>query len=394
MQKLKLSRGKILNIYPGTGTSTTTGWNPVSTGVNGFVFSIAQDMSTNLVYAGGKFSTAGGLSAGRIASWNGSSWAYLGGGVSLSFLPANTAVNAIAVASDGKVYVGGLFDTAGGAGGFSNLAVWNPATSTWSNMGGGANGEVYSIAVSGSDVYVGGLFTSVGTGGGTVAANRIAKWNGSVWSALGSGTDTGVNAIAISGSNVYAGGSFVTAGGVAANRIAVWNGSAWSALGTGLNGLCRAIAIGSGNDIYIGGNFNTAGGVSAIGIAKYNTGTSTYSSIGNLLASGATDGVTYGMYFISGNLYVCGNFVSAGGTTTTNFAIYNGTSWSTLPGVTFDSVSWTIRVDNNSNIYVGGEFTSPQAYITIYGQTTVAGSSTAAVGRDTKNFSKRIGLRF
>jgi len=36
-----------------------------------------------------------------------------------------------------------------------------------------------------------------------------------------------------SGPALYAGGDFTTAGGVAANRIAKWNGSSWSQLGSG-----------------------------------------------------------------------------------------------------------------------------------------------------------------
>ena len=71
---------------------------------------------------------------------------------------------------------------------------------------------------------------------GRVAANCIAKWDGSAWSALGSGMNGYVSALAVSGTNLYAGGGFTTAGGVPANRIAKWDGSAWSALGSGMDG--------------------------------------------------------------------------------------------------------------------------------------------------------------
>ena len=48
----------------------------------------------------------------------------------------------------------------------------------------GTNGTVNATAVDGSgNLYIGGSFTFVGT----VAANRIAEWNGTSWSALGSG---------------------------------------------------------------------------------------------------------------------------------------------------------------------------------------------------------------
>src|SRR5947209_1828210 len=74
---------------------------------------------------------------------------------------------------------------------------------------------------------------------GGIAANYIAKWNGSSWSALGSGMGGQscpyVGALAVSGTDLYAGGNFETAGGTAANSIAKWNGSSWSALGSGVD---------------------------------------------------------------------------------------------------------------------------------------------------------------
>ena len=90
---------------------------------------------------------------------------------------------------------------------------------TWSALGAGTSGEVYAIAVSGSDVYVGGDFT---TAGGVANTRHIARWNGSTWSALGAGTNGEVHAIAVSGSDVYVGGHFDSAGGRAANNIAKW----------------------------------------------------------------------------------------------------------------------------------------------------------------------------
>ncbi len=69
---------------------------------------------------------------------------------------------------------------------------------------------------------MGGYFTSAGG----VAANRIAKWNGTSWSPLGSGIGvtqfSSVNALTGFGPALYTGGSFATAGGVASDLVAKW----------------------------------------------------------------------------------------------------------------------------------------------------------------------------
>ena len=86
------------------------------------------------------------------------------------------------------------------------------------------------------NLYAGGDFATAGG----VAANHIAKWDGSAWSALGSGMNGIVHALAMDDAgNLYAGGDFAIAGGVAANHIAKWDGSTWSALGSGMNGASR-----------------------------------------------------------------------------------------------------------------------------------------------------------
>ncbi|MFZ1459841.1 MAG: fibronectin type III domain-containing protein, partial [Ignavibacteria bacterium] len=225
---------------------------PYSFGFNGRVNSLA--VNGNDVYAGGEFTSAGGVSAINIAKWNGTNWSALGSGL-------NGTVRSIAI-NGNDIYAGGYFTTAGGVSA-NNIAIWNG--SNWSALGSGVNDYVNAIGVSGNDVYAGGQFTIAGGG----SAYNIAKWNGTNWSALGSGLNGSVNAIGVSGNDVYAGGVFTIAGGVSANRIAKWNGSSWSALGNGLNYKVYALEI-IGNDVYAGGEFSIAGGQSAKKIAKWN----------------------------------------------------------------------------------------------------------------------------
>ena len=49
-------------------------------GMNNTVYALAVDASGNL-YAGGNFTTAGGVTANYIAKWNGTSWSALGSGM-------------------------------------------------------------------------------------------------------------------------------------------------------------------------------------------------------------------------------------------------------------------------------------------------------------------------
>ena len=95
-------------------------------------------------------------------------------------------VSALAV-SGTDLYAGGDFTTAGGVPA-NCIAKWNG--SAWSALGSGMKqrtiAHVYALAVSGTNLYAGGYFTTAGG----VPANYIAKWDGSAWSALGSGIGT------------------------------------------------------------------------------------------------------------------------------------------------------------------------------------------------------------
>ena len=198
-------------------------WEQVPNAPDGFIGSLAvfDPGGGERLYVGGDFSTTDGILVHGIASWDGSSWAPLGGGVGLGGY-----VTAMTVWDDGSgggpaLYVGGGFDSAGG----------NPA----SNM---------------------------------------ARWDGSSWSPLGSGAGASVRALIGwddgTGPDLYAAGTFTDAGGMPANRIAKWDGVTWQPLAAGLTaspgrfsvGSCLAVfddGGGSGERLYVGGKFAMAG---------------------------------------------------------------------------------------------------------------------------------------
>lgn len=139
-----------------------------------------------------------------------------------------------------RLFVGGAFTSAGGSADNRRIASWNGTS--WTGMGGGVNNTVYSIALfdDGSGVgpclFVGGDFTSAGS---LTEVNRIARWDTQNWSSVGGGLSSTCEALLVhddgSGLALYAAGSFGTAGGVEASRVARWNGAAWSPLGLGLS---------------------------------------------------------------------------------------------------------------------------------------------------------------
>ena len=312
-------------------------WSALGTGMNFYVAALAVIGSD--LYAGGRFTTAGGVSANYIAKWNGSSWSPLGSGM-------NGAVIALAVIG-ADLYAGGEFTTAGGVNA-NYIAKWNG--SSWSALGSGMDATVNALTVHGTDLYAGGNF---GTAGGA-SANAIAQWNGSSWSTLGSGMNGGVAALVVLGTDLYAGGAFSTAGGVSASRIAKWNGSSWSALGSGMDGSVLALAV-IGTDLYAGGGFTTAGGVSANYVAKWD-GSSWFALSSGMGAQIGGYAQLEGLAVIGTDLYAGGLFITAGGVSANNIAKWNGSSWSALGSGT-NTVTRALAAIG-TDLYAGGAFTT------------------------------------
>ena len=171
-----------------------------------FALAVYDDGGGQALYAGGEFTTAGGVPASRVAKWNGSSWSALAGG--LSGTPSR--VNALEVYDDGNgpaLYAAGLFTRADGAHA-NHIARWDG--STWSSLGTGLSGQVAALKAyddgNGPALYAGGVFTLAGG----AAAKRIARWDGSSWSPLDGGSSSAVDALAVfdggAGPALFAGG--------------------------------------------------------------------------------------------------------------------------------------------------------------------------------------------
>ncbi|MCI0363692.1 MAG: phage tail family protein [Phycisphaerales bacterium] len=240
-QMVKLANGTILVVgdFTATGDGLTTLrrwaiWNPNTStwsepngwGFNGAVHSVAIARSGNYYFCGDftEIGTGSGpVAATRVArlATDGTKSA-LGTGL-------NDTGHRIAIHPDNKVYVAGIFTSAGGVANTGGIAYWSG--SDWVSVGGGLSSVVvtaqHRVAISPAGlVYFGGFFTSIGNP--AVTANHIAKWNGAAWSALGSGFNAGVRGITVlTEDRVFLVGNFSIADGqnLLGAGITAWNGT-------------------------------------------------------------------------------------------------------------------------------------------------------------------------
>lgn len=151
-----------------------TNWSSLGTGtangVSSTVYAILVDGTD--VYVGGAFTTAGGVTAPGIAKWNGSSWSAVGGGV---FYSSTASVRSLAKIG-GYLYATGVFTNAGGTTPANFIARWNGTK--WEALGNGIGTTIslargFALVASGNDLFVGGVFEDAGGGD----AGYVARWN-------------------------------------------------------------------------------------------------------------------------------------------------------------------------------------------------------------------------
>lgn len=176
-----------------------TAFNPGS-GADNFINAVAIQPNGAILIGGG-FSSYTGTSRNGLARLTSS------GALDTTFNPgaginpgdtASSAIQAIALQSDGRIIIAGNFTT------YNSVAINRVARlnadgsldTTFNNLGSGPNDRVYSVAVDGSGrIILGGAFTSING----VLANRIARLNvdgslDSSFSGLGAGPNGDVYA--------------------------------------------------------------------------------------------------------------------------------------------------------------------------------------------------------
>ncbi len=317
-------------------------WKTVAGGTDSNVLALAEYNGKLIV--GGGFTTAGGVTSPKIASWNGQQWTPLGGG-----LGPSGAVSALAV-YNGKLIAGGSFNAPVPGGQEAHcIAQWNGTT--WQTMGSGMSNMispfVSAMAVYNGELYAGGIFSNAG---GVLVFN-IARWNGSQWAALGSGTNGWVKALAVYNGELIAAGSFTIAGGQTVDGIARWNGSNWQPLGPDASTSVFGMTV-FGTDLIVGGAFGEIGGIDAQRVARWDG--SNWFPIGDGF-QGPGPSLVVECFTVSGGELIAGGVFSASGATSlNNLARWDGSHWQPLDnGV--DNKVYGLSVYGNQ-IYSGGTF--------------------------------------
>lgn len=253
------------------------GWNVLNdAGADGIddgeVRAIAFDSEGN-VYFGGTFTLINAVSHPRVTKYDPSADTF-------SVLDAGTPgvtgpVNALAVAGDNTLYLGGSFITTGAAVTVNRICSYNPTTDAFSVMGGGPglDAEVFALEMDldFSTLFIGGQFTHENGVFGVETLPYICQWNGTAYSELqrfnddsATGCDDIVRALKIDlGGRLYLGGDFGEAGFWDAEKIAYWDRSSFYPLGKdgdGLSGGNRVndIDIDSKGLVYLAGDFTGA----------------------------------------------------------------------------------------------------------------------------------------
>ncbi|MFH1222767.1 MAG: chitobiase/beta-hexosaminidase C-terminal domain-containing protein [Pseudomonadota bacterium] len=342
------------------GTFTGSVTNP---GTRSVVFSFQAD---GQLLVNGSFSAYNGTARPYIARANATN-----GSIDISFDPGvgpNGAVNVATPQSDGKILLGGVFTMYRGTTTASNIvgaSFSNGSLVSDFEVGAGANGIVYTSIVQSDDkILIGGAFT---TYNGT-SISRIARINtdGSLDASFTPGT--GANNIVISivpqsDDKFLIGGSFTSYNGTAYNRITRINsdGTLDTSFtpGTGANNAVYSIALDADGKILISGSFTSYNGTARTRIARINSDGTLDTSF--TPGTGASSTIYTIAVQADGKILIGGAFTSYNGTARNRIARINSdgsldTSFN--PGTGVNASVQTIAAQADGDILIGGDFTT------------------------------------
>jgi trimeric autotransporter adhesin len=358
-------------------------WSDVGIGIDGtLIHTLAFDSAGNL-YAGGEFDTIKGIPVNNIIKWDGTAWSSVGSGVNDGYVGALTidgngniyaaltsdggspysiikwdgtawstlgtlhgGINSLAIDNKGNLYAYGWFDTVNTVIAH-NIAKWDGKS--WSALGAGLRGsessyfsDAYNMRFNGKDLYVIGTFDSAGS----VAAQNIAKWDGNSWSTVGNQTFLGVSNLETDSlGNIYLCGTTFPD----KTNVAKWDGTTWTFLDDGRNIYPGNLMVDRPGNAYV-----ETGTQCGLTLWRNN-------SWSPLCIKNGLDGPVnvFAYHSTTGNLYVGGEFITAGNTIVDGLALWRDNSWNLVEGNPLKGVqnNWGIRAlvfDNHGILYAAG----------------------------------------
>lgn len=151
----------------------------------------------------------------------------------------------------------------------------------------------------------------------------------------------------------------------------------WTSVGTGMNNIVYCLQTDTINNLlYAGGFFTSAGSTSASCIASWNG--VTWSSLSTGISS--INGHVRTMTIYNGELYVGGHFSLAGGLSVSNIAKWNGSNWSGV-GSGLNSTAYIESfAEYNGELYVGGYSLTTAGTVSVNNIAKWNGSNWSSVG--------------
>jgi uncharacterized delta-60 repeat protein len=387
-----------------------------SVGTGAYAVRSLAIQSDGKIIIGGNFSNFNGISSINIARLNSNGSFDSTFNTGLGVTGSGAALNTVSLQSDGKVIIGGQFDSYNGTA-INRIARLNTDGSldTSFNVGTGANGEIYASAIqtdgkiilggyfnqyndigaqrivrinnngsidasfnttSGADSYV--MTVSIQSDGKVIlgghfdnyassSAQSVARLNtdGSIDSSfnIGNGTNGNVKATAIlQDGSVAIGGAFESYNDTIVNIFAIVdsNGSIDASFnnGSGPNNYVASITIQGDGKVIIGGNFTLFSGIGINRIARLNTDGSLDATFN--VGSGANNTVNSIAIQDDGKVIIGGGFTSYNGTSISRVARLNtdGSLDATFNvGSGADNTVNSIAIQDDGKVIIGGNFT-------------------------------------
>ncbi|MFO0836059.1 MAG: hypothetical protein U0638_13895 [Phycisphaerales bacterium] len=270
-----------------------------------------------------------------------------------------------------RVFAGGAFTRMANISAAKGVAQYNPATNTWSAMGGGVyttNTNYFVAALTtyntpaGVRLLVGGWFATASNVPNTA---NLAAWDGAAWSSFTTPPDGAIWSFATWNNDLYVGGGFANIGGVGASCIAKYDGTTFTPLAAGITGdfapnvfAMTVYDDGNGPALYAAGRFNNVDGQNIQLLARWNG--STWSKVGTgITRNASTSDLSAITVFDDGNgpaLYVGGYDYRPTGKPTTSVARWDGVSWTNV-GANLGGRTTCFAVFNDgtgAKLYAGG----------------------------------------